>query len=68
MVVSRLSHLDRAVADLLSPARFAHFRSNSAALKNSAVYEIPELLAGILAVRPSHPLPPDSTAWAAARQ
>ena len=48
MVVNSFAHLDDAVTQLLSPARYERYRSNAAALKNSAVYEIPALLAGIL--------------------
>lgn len=48
MVVNNFSRLDEAVAELLSPARYERCRTNAAALKNSAVYEIPELLARVL--------------------
>jgi 1,2-diacylglycerol 3-beta-galactosyltransferase len=48
MVVSSFSHLGDAVAELLSPAHYERYRANAAALKNSAVYEIPGLLAGVL--------------------
>ncbi|HTT66129.1 MAG TPA: glycosyltransferase [Bryobacteraceae bacterium] len=48
MVVNSFSHLDKAVTELLSPARYHRYRANAAALKNSAVYEIPDLLARIL--------------------
>jgi UDP-N-acetylglucosamine:LPS N-acetylglucosamine transferase len=48
MVVSNFSHLGEAVAELLSPACYERYRINAAALKNSAVYEIPELLAKVL--------------------
>jgi UDP-N-acetylglucosamine:LPS N-acetylglucosamine transferase len=51
MVVNSFSHLGDAVAELLSPARYQRYRANAAALKNSAVYEIPELLASVLAWR-----------------
>ena len=49
MVVNSFSHLAEAVAELLSPARYERYRANAAALKNSAVYEIPELLDSVLA-------------------
>ena len=49
IVVSGSSQIGGAVAEMLSPERYARFRANAAAVKNSAVYEIPELLAGILA-------------------
>ncbi len=48
VVVSSFTRLGPAIAELLSPARYERYRANSAALKNSAVYEIPELLASIL--------------------
>ena len=48
MVVSNFSRLGRALAELLQPERYARCRANAAALKNSAVYEIPDLLASIL--------------------
>ncbi len=51
MVVSHPAQLSRAVTALLSPDRFARYRANAAAQRNSAVYEIPELIAGILAAR-----------------
>jgi len=37
MVVSSLSHLGEAVAELLSPANYERSRTNAAALQNSAV-------------------------------
>ena len=48
VVVNNFSHLDEAVPELLSPARYERYRANAAALPNSAVYEIPELLAEVL--------------------
>jgi len=51
MVVSNFSHLGEAIAELLSPACYQRYRANAAALKNSAVYEIPELLASVLTWR-----------------
>ena len=48
VVVSSFTRLGPAIAELLSPARYERYRANAAALKNSAVYEIPELLASIL--------------------
>ena len=49
MVVNNFSHLDKAIPQLLSPPCYQRYRANAAALKNSAVYEIPELLARIVA-------------------
>ena len=48
MVVNNFRHLDDAVAELLSPANYERCRANAAASRNSAVYEIPELLAKVL--------------------
>jgi 1,2-diacylglycerol 3-beta-galactosyltransferase len=49
IVVGGSSQIGGAIAEMLSPERYTRFRANAAAVKNSAVYEIPELLAGILA-------------------
>jgi len=51
IVVGSFAHLGGAIAELLAPARYERYRTNAAALKNSAVYEIPELLAKVLAQR-----------------
>ena len=48
MVVKNFSHAGEAVAALLVPERYARCQANAAALKNSAVYEIPDLLAQVL--------------------
>jgi hypothetical protein len=48
MVVGNFSRLGHALAELLRPERYARCRANAAALKNSAVYEIPDLLEAIL--------------------
>jgi 1,2-diacylglycerol 3-beta-galactosyltransferase len=53
MVVSNFSRLGRTLAEMLAPERYARYRANATALKNSAVYEIPELLDAILRRRPS---------------
>jgi len=52
LVVNSLSHLGEAVAELLAPERYRRYRANAAALRNSAVYEVPGLLEAILAGRP----------------
>jgi 1,2-diacylglycerol 3-beta-galactosyltransferase len=51
MVVKNFSHAGKAVAELLAPERSARYQANAAALKNSAVYEIPGLLSQVLAAR-----------------
>jgi len=48
IVVNSFTRLGPAIAELLSPASYERYRANAAALRNSAVYEIPELLASIL--------------------
>ncbi len=59
LVVSSFSHLREAVAELLSPERYERYRANAAALKNSAVYEIPDLLEAVLSDQgPATPIPP----------
>jgi 1,2-diacylglycerol 3-beta-galactosyltransferase len=42
------SEIRSAVAHLLAPGNYARFRERAAALDNRAVYEIPDLLAGIM--------------------
>jgi len=51
MVVKSFSRLDKILPELLAPERFERYRANAAARRNSAVYEIPELLARVLAAR-----------------
>jgi 1,2-diacylglycerol 3-beta-galactosyltransferase len=53
IVVSRFRNIAAAVADLLSPDNFPHYRSNAAAFRNRAVFEIPGLLKAILEERKS---------------
>jgi hypothetical protein len=56
MVVNNFAHLDEAIPELLAPSRYQRYKANAAALRNSAVYEIPELLAAVLASLPSEPM------------
>jgi len=64
MVVNSFSRLGKAVADLLSPAHYERYRTNAAAFKNSAVYEIPELLAQVLAgTAAAHWVPPAAASY-----
>jgi len=51
IVVGSFARLGRALAEMLSPGRYARCRANAAAVRNSAVYEIPELLDRILSQR-----------------
>jgi len=62
IAVGNFSQLRRAVTDLLAPECFARYRANAAALKNSAVYEIPGLLARILDDSPESFMP-QSSRW-----
>lgn len=53
VVVSSFGNLPAAVKELLSPERFESYRAKAAALRNRAVFEIPDLLKGILQGRKS---------------
>jgi|SRR5579862_2416075 len=59
LVVSGASQIGGAVAELLSPQRYVRLRANAAAVRNSAVYEIPELLADILSAQWPGRIDPD---------
>ena len=48
VVVSSFRKIAEASAQLLDPTRFQRFRCNASALRNRAVYEIPDILAKIL--------------------
>ena len=47
-VVRNFREIEKAAADLLAPATFSRLRANAAALRNRAVFEIPEILSQIL--------------------
>jgi 1,2-diacylglycerol 3-beta-galactosyltransferase len=47
-VVRNFRRIDRVVREFLVPARFERYRANAARIENRAVFEIPEILAGIL--------------------
>ncbi len=49
MVLKDFKTIDNAVAKLIEPTTLARYRANAAALKNRAVFEIPEMLENILA-------------------
>ena len=49
VVLRSFGEIERGIAELLEPARFAQFRENAAAVHNRAVFEIPEILEKILA-------------------
>ncbi|HUB83726.1 MAG TPA: glycosyltransferase [Bryobacteraceae bacterium] len=48
MVVRNFSHIGRSVRELLQPERYQQYRDRVAAIRNTAVYEIPDVLQGIL--------------------
>ena len=48
VVLKSFREIDAAVRDLLEPANFARYRANAAAIKNRAVFEIPEMLDALL--------------------
>jgi len=47
VVVSNFSQVAQAVRELLQPDRLARYRAQAAAVRNSAVFEVPEILAEI---------------------
>jgi hypothetical protein len=51
VVVSSFSRVADAVRELLRPDRLAAYRASAAAVRNSAVFEVPEILAEIFARR-----------------
>lgn len=48
VVLPSFREIDRGLAELLDPVNFARFRANAAAIKNRAVFEIPEILDSLL--------------------
>ena len=48
VVLKSFREIDGAVRDLLEPANLARYRANAAAIKNRAVFEIPEMLDALL--------------------
>jgi 1,2-diacylglycerol 3-beta-galactosyltransferase len=48
IVVPNFRRVVAAVSELLAPDNFAHFRANAAAIQNRAVFEIPDILAGLI--------------------
>lgn len=49
IVLRNFSRIAEGVREMLQPERYARLRGNVAAIRNNAVFEIPELLGGILA-------------------
>ncbi|MGD0437769.1 MAG: UDP-N-acetylglucosamine--LPS N-acetylglucosamine transferase, partial [Bryobacteraceae bacterium] len=48
VVLGSFREIDEGLRELLEPANFARFRANAAAIKNRAVFEIPEILDALL--------------------
>jgi hypothetical protein len=48
VVLNSFREIDGGLEELLEPANFARFRGNAAAIKNRAVFEIPEILDSLL--------------------
>jgi 1,2-diacylglycerol 3-beta-galactosyltransferase len=48
VVLSDLSHIGRAVDEMLEPSVLTRYRSNAAAIDNRAVFEIPDILEGLM--------------------
>lgn len=53
VVLKNFRHIDRAVEEILSGGRLAQMKARITAIENSAIYEVPAILARILAVHPS---------------
>ena len=66
VVGSFATGLAGAVRTLLAPENYRRFRARAAAMRNSAVYEIPDLLASLLSKRPTpgDTAPPGDTRYA----
>jgi 1,2-diacylglycerol 3-beta-galactosyltransferase len=48
LVVRSFGQIEKAVAQLIEPENFRRFRANAAAIRNRAVYEIPNILGKIV--------------------
>jgi 1,2-diacylglycerol 3-beta-galactosyltransferase len=48
LVLPSMNRIAEGVAELLQPEKFQRFRQNAAAIKNRAVFEIPDILKQIL--------------------
>ena len=55
-MVTSFRKIDQAVQELLAPQNLASFRANVAVLRNQALFEIPEILDGILGADPCYRL------------
>ena len=57
IVTANFRQIASAVRTLLEPARFEAFRANAATMRNHAVFEVVEMLEGILRTHPNGSLP-----------
>ena len=48
IVLKSFRDIDAGLKELLDPANYARFRANAAAIKNRAVFEIPEILESVM--------------------
>jgi UDP-N-acetylglucosamine:LPS N-acetylglucosamine transferase len=48
LVVRNFHEVGESVNELLEPARFAEFRANAAGIRNNAVFEILDILSGLM--------------------
>jgi 1,2-diacylglycerol 3-beta-galactosyltransferase len=48
MVIPSFKHVDRAVTKLIQPKNYTHYRSNLSGLSNQAVFEVVDVLKGML--------------------
>jgi 1,2-diacylglycerol 3-beta-galactosyltransferase len=53
LVLRNFRYIVPAVAELLQPENYRRFRANAAAIRNRAVFEIPDILGKVLKTRES---------------
>ena len=63
MVVKNFWYIGRAVRELLHPQRYRQYRARVSAIRNTAVYEIPNVLASILDRHPGSVSAPSPQWW-----
>jgi hypothetical protein len=56
VVLPSFRAIDAGLRELLDPGNFPRFRANAAAITNRAVFEIPDILAGLLGAKEINPL------------
>jgi UDP-N-acetylglucosamine:LPS N-acetylglucosamine transferase len=52
LVLSSFRDIDKAVGELLKPGALVEYRERAAKIQNRAIFEIPDILAGLLEARP----------------